>query len=93
MLKKLTSILLGLILSLSFALAGCQPGAEAEADTGNSVPGAVAEAGDPQNVGDLKITAEGVPVEICLASDGQLATNMTKPSMPSRPLQTVQPLK
>ena len=33
MLKKLTSILLGLILSLSFALAGCQPGAEAEADT------------------------------------------------------------
>lgn len=113
MMKKITSILLGLILVASFSLTGCQSGTETETNTGDTVSSAViessaapseesesanndekvdeseptssavtetsvpqteneVEANQPeQTVGDLKITAEGVPVEVRLASDGQ----------------------
>ena len=76
MMKKITSILLGLILVASFALTGCQSGTEPETNTGDTVSSAVKESSVPQTenepeanhpeqtAGDLKIIAEGVPVEV-----------------------------
>ena len=120
MMKKITSILLGLILAASFLLTGCQSGTEPEADTGDtgssaaiassaalsekdesansdekadesaSASGTETEAGGSQTenevetnqpeqtAGDLKITAEGVPVEVRLASDGQCSYEYDK---------------
>lgn len=59
--KKVTSILLGLILAASFSLTGCQAGTE----TSVSKMGNEVEASQPeQTVSDLRIIAEGVPVEV-----------------------------
>lgn len=81
--KRITSILLGLILVASFALTGCQSRTEPETNTGDTVSSAVKESSVPQTenepeanhpeqtAGDLKIIAEGVPVEVRLARDGQ----------------------
>lgn len=107
--KKMTSILLGLILVASFALTGCQSGTESETNIIDDVSGTVMESGtapskeskpvnsdesksasnvvtEPtvsqnnnetgtnqpgETVSDLKITAENVPVEVRLTSNGQ----------------------
>ena len=81
--KKAISSLLGLILLVSFAFTGCQPGTESEVSTGEPASSAVTESSVSQNgtemesaqpeetVDGLKITAEGVPVEVRFASDGQ----------------------
>ena len=62
--KRITSILL--ILTAAFSLTGCQSGPESEVDTNG------AEANQSDEIAtDLKITAEGVPVEVRLSSDGQ----------------------
>lgn len=139
MMKKITFILLGLILVISFALTGCQSGMESKAGTVDTFYGAVTELGatsseerepenedkqtdesepasdtvidssvapseeyEPQNkdkvtklsvsqneneietnhpeqtVSELKITAEGVPVEVRLAADGQYSYEYNK---------------
>lgn len=87
--KKITSILLGLVLVVSLALTGCQLGTEPKTNTGDTVSNAVMESSVPQNgneitnqpgknVSDLKITAEGVPVEVRLAGDGQYSCEYNK---------------
>lgn len=88
--KKITSILLGLILVTSFALTGCQLGTKLEAnveDTGSStviessIPqteNEIEENQSEQTVSDLKIIAEGAPVEVRLASDGQYSYEYDK---------------
>lgn len=47
--KKVTSILLGLILAASFSLTGCQAGTEPEADTGDTVSSEVIESSAAQS--------------------------------------------
>lgn len=114
--KKMTSILLGLILAASVALAGCRleteletnivddgsstamesgtaPGKEIKpvnADESESVSNVVTEPTVSQNkneigtnqpgetVSNLKITAEGVPVEVRLTGDGQYSYEYNK---------------
>lgn len=89
MMKKITSILLELVLVVSFALTGCQPGTEPKTNTVNDISSTMTEPSVPQNeneitnqprktVSDLKITAEGVPVEVRLASDGQYSYEYNK---------------
>lgn len=71
--KKIFSILLGLI--LSFALIGCQSVAEPEMNTPNTEN----EINQPQqDIDDLKIIAKGAPVEVRLASDGQYSYEYDK---------------
>ena len=53
-------------MTAAFSLTGCQSGPKSEVDTN----GAEANQSD-ETVTDLKITAEGVPVEVRLASNGQ----------------------
>ena len=70
--KTITSLLLGLMLAAFFARTGCQPRTEPESDlvaTHNEVEANHSE----QTVDELKITAESVPVEVRLASDGQFS--------------------
>ena len=81
--QKFSSIFLGVLLAVSFSFTGCQSGTESEINTGDTVSSAVIESNVPQaehevetnqpeqTAGALKITAEGVPVEVRLASDGQ----------------------
>lgn len=109
MMKKIASILLGLISVVSFALTGCQSGMEFKAGTVDTVSNAVTEPAAtpseereplnndevtkpsvPQNeneietnkleqtVSELIINAEGVPVEVRLASDGQYSYEYNK---------------
>ena len=71
--KKIFSILLGLI--LSFALIGCQSVAEPEMNTPNTEN----EINQPQqDIDDLKIIAKGAPVEVRLASDGHYSYEYDK---------------
>lgn len=88
--KKIIVILLGFILMASFSLAGCQSGTESEIITEDTVPNTEIESGISQDgekikanqpdqaVSNLQITAEGVPVEVRLASDGQYSYEYDK---------------
>lgn len=114
--KKMTSILLGLTLVASFALTGCQSGTKPKTNTIGDVSSTVMEPNivsskesEPVNsdesgtasnavteppvsqnkdeagadqpwetVSDLKITAEGVPVEVRLTGDGQYSYKYDK---------------
>lgn len=103
--KKAISSLLGLILLVSFAFTGCQPGTESEVSTGEPASSAVTESSVSQNetemesaqpeetVDGLKITAEGSLWKFVSPAMGSIAANMTRTSRLSRLRQTVRPLK
>lgn len=82
--KKITSILFGVILIVCFVFTGCQSGMEREifyAAARPSVPKIENKMGanrPEQTVRNLKIMAEGAPVEVRLASDGQYSYKYNK---------------
>ena len=73
--KKIVSILLEFILVMSFVLTGCQSETESKSNMINTEN----KTNQTQQIIDsLKIIAEGVPVQVRLANDGQYSYEYDK---------------